>query len=131
MATVKVAHQILVTMCIFLFKLNIHLRMLNEVALQVSPAVVISPPGRPLAKAQFPLLLTLPPGVLLTLTQPPHGQHLHQVMASLSEVRERGISHGGGGPVPEQCYIMLIQEKKMLCHKPGPFQLLNLPDSVS
>ena len=117
-------------MCIFLFKLNIYLRMLNEVSLQVSAAVVISPPGRSLAKTQFPLLLTLTPSVLLTLTQPSHGQHLHQVMASLGEVRERGISHGGGRPVPDQCYIMLIQEKMMLCHKPGPFQLLNLPDGV-
>ena len=103
--------------------------MLNEVALQVSPAVVVSPPGRPLAKPQLALLLCLPPRVLLALTQPPLGQHLHQAMASLSEVRERGISHGGGGPVPEQSDL-LIREKMMPCHRPGPFQLLYLPDCV-
>ena len=73
--------------------------MLDEVPLEVSPAVVVSPPGGPLGQPQ-PALLPLP-GVLLTLTQTPGRHHLHQVMTRLRQVRERGVSHGGGRPVSE------------------------------
>ena len=73
--------------------------MLDEVPLEVSPAVVVSPPGGPLGQPQPPLLRL--PGVLLTLTQTPGRQNLHQVMTRLRQVRERGVSHGGGRPVPE------------------------------
>ena len=64
--------------------------VLYEEALQVSPAVVVSPPGGPLGQSQPPLLL---PRVLLTLTQPPGTHHLHQVMTRLCQVRERGVSN--------------------------------------
>ena len=73
--------------------------MLNEVSLQVSPAVVVSPPGGPLGQPQ-PALLRLP-RVLVTLTQTPGTHHLHQVMTSLRQVREWGVSNSGGRPVPE------------------------------
>ena len=74
--------------------------MLDEVSLQVSPAVVVSPPGGPLGQPQPPLPLPLP-RVLLTLTQPPGSHHLHQVMTRLRQVRERGVSNSRGRPVPE------------------------------
>ena len=79
--------------------MDLNLRMLDEVSLQVSPAVVVSPPGGPLGQPQPPLLRL--PRVLLTLTQPPGTHHLHQVMTRLCQVRERGVSNSRGRPVPE------------------------------